>query len=181
MQRAIVQPADLSGAALDELKQWLGISRNTEDTQLLSLLQASLEICEAFTGQVPVEAEIEERLALCNLWQRLTSRPVRAITSAELLAIDGTQAPLASSDYEIDIDAHSCGSFRLGTNGEGQAMIVRCRAGIAVDWSSLPDALRHGIIRLAAYHYRDRDAEKALTPPASVAALWRPWRLLRLA
>ena len=55
-------------------------------------------------------------------------------------------------------------------------------AGLAADWAGLPDGLRHGVIRLAAHHYRERDAASAAaSPPAAVAALWRPWRAMRLA
>ncbi len=181
MQRAIVLPADLSGAALDELKQWLGISRDAEDAKLISLLQASLEICEAFTGQLPLEVELEERLAPSSRWQSLSSRPVRAITSAEWIASDGVHTLLTSDDYEVDIDAQSVGSIRTDRQINGTAIRVLCRAGLAMDWRSLPDALRHGIIRLSAYHYRERDMDKPLSPPASIAALWRPWRLMRFA
>ena len=38
------------------------------------------------------------------------------------------------------------------------------------------------VIRLAAHHYRGREnPEASSSPPASVAALWGPWRRLRLA
>ena len=53
---------------------------------------------------------------------------------------------------------------------------------LAEDWAEVPQAIRHGAIRLAAHLYRQRDSESGgTTPPAAVAALWRPWRKLRLA
>ena len=55
-------------------------------------------------------------------------------------------------------------------------------AGLAADWDQLPEGLHHGIMRLAAHQYRERDGTAAgPVPPASVAAFWRPWRRLRLA
>ena len=39
--------------------------------------------------------------------------------------------------------------------------------------------LRHGIVRLAAHQYRERD-EGAAVLPAAVIALWRPYRMVRL-
>ena len=47
----------------------------------------------------------------------------------------------------------------------------------------LPDAIRHGVIRLCAHQHRGRDDERkaAAVPPSVVAALWRPWRRMRLA
>ena len=49
------------------------------------------------------------------------------------------------------------------------------------EWSALPQGLRHGVIRLAAHLYRERDDPSgAAIPPAGVAALWQPWRQMRL-
>ena len=52
----------------------------------------------------------------------------------------------------------------------------------ATSWEEAEDGLRHGIVRHAAHQYRERDAglEGGSYPPAAVAALWRPWRTLRL-
>jgi len=50
------------------------------------------------------------------------------------------------------------------------------------DWADQPQAIRHGIIRLAAHLFGQRGADAApAAPPAAVAALWRPWRQLHLA
>lgn len=51
---------------------------------------------------------------------------------------------------------------------------------LPAEWSALPPALNEGIIRFAAHLYRDREAVSPTEPPAAVAALWRPWRELRL-
>ncbi len=49
----------------------------------------------------------------------------------------------------------------------------------ALEWTDLDEALRHGIVRFAAHQYRERD-EGTAQLPASIAALWRPWRMVRL-
>lgn len=46
-------------------------------------------------------------------------------------------------------------------------------------WDALDEALRHGIVRFAAHQYRERE-EGTSALPATVAALWRPYRLVRL-
>lgn len=52
----------------------------------------------------------------------------------------------------------------------------------ASEWADLPEAVRHGIVRLAAHQFRQRDDDRgAGLPPAAVAALWRPFRRLRVA
>ncbi|WP_370033645.1 head-tail connector protein [Qipengyuania mesophila] len=49
----------------------------------------------------------------------------------------------------------------------------------AAAWSDLDEALRHGIVRFAAHQYRERE-EGAAALPATIAALWRPHRTVRL-
>ena len=49
----------------------------------------------------------------------------------------------------------------------------------AAEWSALDEALRHGIVRFAAHQYRERD-EGTAPLPAAIAALWRPYRPVRL-
>ena len=49
----------------------------------------------------------------------------------------------------------------------------------ATGWSDLDEALRHGIVRFAAHQYRERDADGGHLP-ASITALWRPYRMVRL-
>ncbi len=48
---------------------------------------------------------------------------------------------------------------------------VRYRAGLADDPSGLPEAIRAGIIRLAAHLYAHRDGMPGAVPPAAVTAL----------
>ncbi|MFN3991004.1 MAG: hypothetical protein ACK4IS_12170 [Erythrobacter sp.] len=183
MQRIVVLPADVGEAGLSELKQWLGISRNTEDALLAGLLTAALDLCEAFTGQVPLAQLIEERLPPRRGLQLLGARPVREIAMVEVIAADGSRSPLTALDYTAEIAACGTASLRLLVPVQGRALAVQLVAGIAGDWASLPPPLRQGIIRLAAHYYRDRDSDgqrAPVPPPLSVSALWQPWRLMRL-
>ena len=181
MNRVILTPATLPSSALAELKQWLGITTSQDDEPLLALLRSALETCEAFTALLPIEAEAEEILPATAGWQDLHTRPIQAITAIEAVAADGSRSPLASGDFEIELDADGTGRVRLtGTLPQGR-IAVRFTAGLSTDWEALPDGLRHGMIRLAAHQHRERENEgSAPLPPASVAALWRPWRRMRL-
>lgn len=183
MERIIVQPPVLGGAALAELKHWLGISRPNEDAVLIGLLEASLGICEAFTGKTPLVQTVEEVIAPVAGWQELTSRPVRDVIGAALIAGDGSRQSLAipGDTFELQIADTAC--VRVLRPLEGRGVALRLVVGIAEDWEQVPAPLRHGIIRLAAHHYRDRDRDTkaSAAPPASVTALWRSWRAVRLA
>jgi uncharacterized phiE125 gp8 family phage protein len=185
MMRAIVTPPVLSPAALSDLKAWLGISTSTDDAELTALLMTALELCEGFTGTMPLTATCEDTVPACGAWQALSARPVQAITGVWMLAVDGTRTALEAGAYAIDIGADGTGTVRLRAPGDPARAVVRYTAGMAGEWSALPDALRHGVIRLAAYHHRARDDAEdgkapSAAPPAAVAALWRPWRRMRL-
>ena len=182
MRRAIITPPVLAPAALDELKEWLAITTPRDDAALTQLLRAALEMCEAFTGQMPLAATCEELLPATNRWQTLATRPVQAIVRIEGVAIDGSRFILEPTDYTIDLASDGAGMVKLLYPGPVHRIAVRFSAGLAAGWADLPEGLRHGVLRLAAHHYRERDAVTAASePPAAVAALWRPWRRMRLA
>lgn len=182
MHRTILTPAALSGAALAELKDWLGISASGEDAPLTAVLRSALDLCEGFTGLIPLETACEEVIPARAAWHKLTVRPVHAVTGVAALASDGTRSPLPVQTYAIDLDPDGHARVRLSGPASTPRLIVEMTAGLAPDWDNLPPGLRHGVIRLAADLYRDRTEPGApRTPPAAVAALWRPWRALCLA
>ncbi|WP_159976674.1 MULTISPECIES: head-tail connector protein [unclassified Novosphingobium] len=182
MNRVILTPAALPSSALAELKQWLGITTDSDDSLLTALLAAALETCEAFIGALPLEAECEELLSARAGWHSLATRPVQAIAAIEGLTGQATRLVLDPASWEADLDADGAGRVRLPLPGEAKRVAVRFTAGLAADWDALPESLRHGVVRLAAHQHRERDtAGAAPLPPASVAALWRPWRRMRLA
>ena len=181
MKRAIVAPAALPASALAEVKQWLGITIAQDDASLTALLRAGLDICEAFTGAMPLEAVCEEGHAISREWRSLATRPVQAISGIEAVGPDGLRTALGPSDYEIDLRADGTGLFRIVAPVDAERCVVSFVAGLAQTWAVLPEALRHGVVRLAAHQHRTReDAGASPIPPASVAALWQPWRRMRL-
>lgn len=182
MKRAIVTPAALAPAALSELKDWLGITLPADDAQLTQVLRASLELCEDFTGIMPLQQDCEAVLPVSSSWQALAARPVQAITAVDGLPAEGARFALPAANYAIELDADGGGRVLIHNPGAAGRVAVRFTAGLATDWASLPDGLRHGLLRLAAFQYRQREGDPAAALlPAAVAALWRPWRRLRLA
>ena len=181
MNRVVLTSATLPASVLAELQLWLGITTSHDDDLLARLLAAALETCEAFTGQVPLACTCEEVHPARSGWQVLAARPVRAIATLSSIAADGTRVALAPGDYALEIDAEGAGRFRLEAAMTGR-LAVTFSAGLAEEWDALPEGLRHGVVRLAAHQHREREgAGAAPLPPAAVAALWRPWRRLRLA
>lgn len=181
MKRIIIAAPALAPAAIAELKDWLGISTASEDAGLAALLRSALESCEAFTGTLPIESNCEELLPVASGWQRIEARPVHAITALDGIDAAGGRVTLSTSAYAIDLTADGTGLVRVLDPGLASRIAVRFAAGLATSWTGLPDGLRHGVIRLAAHQYRQRESGGMdAAPPAAVAALWRPWRQLRL-
>lgn len=181
MNRVILVPPVLVPGALAELKNWLAISSEQDDLSLVALLSSALDICEAFTREMPLEAQCEEVLPLTRDWQKLATTPVQAVTGIAQVHTDGTRTALAITDYALELEADGSARVRLLSPVVTGRLAVKFTAGIAPTWGSLPDSLRHGIVRLAAHHYRQRDSNDANpAPPAAVAALWSPWRRMRL-
>jgi uncharacterized phiE125 gp8 family phage protein len=182
MKRAIITPAALADAALAELKDWLAITTGGDDTALAALLRTTLETCEAFTGTMPLAQLCEEIVPASVRWQRLATRPVQAVTWVEGIPESGARFTIPVADYAVDLEADGGAAVRLLRPGTADRVAVRFTAGLAAGWADLPESLRHGVLRLAAHHFRQRDSEAPQAmPPAAVAALWRPWRRLRVA
>ena len=182
MKRAIITPAVLAGAALAELKAWLAITTPGDDAALSALLRTTLDTCEAFTGAMPLAQLCEEVLPASTCWQRLATRPVQAVTWVEGIPEAGARFAIPVADYAVDLEADGAAAFRLLRTGAADRVAVRFTAGLAAGWAELPESLRHGALRLAAHQYRERESERVSpVPPAAVAALWRPWRRLRVA
>ena len=173
--------ATAAAVPVEELKAFLRIAGSEEDALLAGLLRTATELCESFTRTALIERDVEETLRASAGWRRLARVPVRAILELSAVSADGTTAMLPAGDYAMDIDARGCGWVRVGGGSAAGLVSVRYRAGQAADWNGVPEPLRHGIVRLAAHLYAQREGVSAQAPPAAVSALWRPRRQLRLA
>lgn len=174
-------PAPLLAPARDEAKAYLRIDHADEDALIDRLIADAMVLAEAFTAQQLLQRAVVETLSAGSGWQRLSSAPVRSITGVEGLPADGAAFPLPVDSYAIDIDAHGQGWVRVTNPGAAGRIRVTLGAGLASDWSGLPEPVRLGILRLTAHLYTHRDSADDVGPPAAVAALLRPWRRMRLA
>jgi len=162
-------------ASIVEAKAYLRVDHVEEDALLGGLLRTARALCEAFTGRMLIAREVRETAAGCASWQRLSATPVGAIVGVS--SADGTALP--AGGFETDIDANGDGWVRVSAPGF-ERVRVTYRAGMAVDWNGVPEPLRQGIVRLVGHLYANRDGADDRGPPAAVAALWRPWRRMRL-
>lgn len=167
--------------SLNEARSWLRLGATIDDAVVAGLVRAATNICEAFVGQWLVVRDAEETLPLDAGAGalRLSVRPVVAINAVTLVADGDAETVLAASDYRLTIARD--GSARLSIRRSHTANRVRIayRAGIASDANGIPEAIRQGIVRMTQHLHDARDGG-AETPPAVIAALWKPWRLLSL-
>lgn len=173
-----IPPAAIAGA-LAPIKAYLRIEHDLEDDLLLSLAAVAIRLGEGFCGRVLIARTMGETLPACSDWRRLAATPVRAIVAVRGVPAEGADFPLPADAYAIDIDANGDGWVRVSNPGAAGRIAVTVDAGLAADWASLAEPIRQGAIRLVGYLHANRDgAEDA--PPAAVAALWRPFRRMRL-
>ncbi len=165
--------------SLNEARSWLRLGATIDDAVVAGLVRAATNICEAFVGQWLVVRDAEETLPLDAGALRLSARPVVAIDAVTLVADGDVETVLAASDYRLTIARD--GSARLSIRPPHTAHRVRIayRAGMASDANGIPEAIRQGIVRMTQHLHDARDGG-AETPPAVIAALWQPWRLLSL-
>lgn len=173
-------PVPVDSFALDEVKTYLRIDGDGEDSALLALIATAVEQCEAFVGQAVLQRAMTEVIVPETSWQVLSPTPVRAISGVAALAISGATVALAPSSYEIDIDADGRGRVRFLAPVSEKRAVVTMDAGVSATWAGLSESLRHGIVRLVAHYHVFRDRADELGPPAAVAALWRGSRQVRL-
>lgn len=166
-------------AGLAETKAWLRIETASDDAAIGALVRSAIGMAEDFCAQAMFARAGVERLALSSEWTRLRACPVSAISGARAVAADGAASTLAVGTYAVDITGDGDGWVRVSQSRAETRLEVDLMAGIAASWSSLPDSLRQGIVRLAAHLFTERESSDP--PPAIVTALWRPWRRMRIA
>jgi uncharacterized phiE125 gp8 family phage protein len=159
----------LPAAATDQAKAYALVGR---------LVRSAADLCEQFTRQALLARTFRERVAAAG-WYRLRRSPVRGVSSVDVLEGEST-VPLAVNRYAVEIDSNGNGRLRLFRADPRQVVSISYEAGLATEWDGVPEALRQGIIRLAAHFYAHRD-DRLADAPAAVTALWRPWRGLSLA
>jgi len=176
---AAIAPAPLP-VPLDQVKAFLRVSGSEEDALLAGLVRTASDLCEAFIRTALIDRDVEERIPASSAWTRLSLAPVRAILGLSAIGAGGEASALGADEHAVDIDSSGDGWVRvLRSDGPGR-VLVRYRAGQASDWNGVPEPLRHGIVRMTAHLYTHRDSEDGGAPPAAVAALWLPYRRLRL-
>jgi uncharacterized phiE125 gp8 family phage protein len=174
-----VSPAAIA-AAVAEARGFLRLEGEAEAALLARLAASAIALAEAFTGTLLVMRTVEDVLpaAAGGAWQLLAAMPVVAINGVTGLPAEGAPFVLPPEAYAVDVDGDARGWVRVIAPGAAGRVAVSYTAGLAADWAALPPPVAQGVAMLVAHLFNDRDGGRA--PPAAVAALWRPYRRMRL-
>lgn len=157
---------------------WLRAADGQDAASIASLCVSAIALAEAFCGQVLIARAGEQEVPANGTWAALTATPVTAITGVAAVTADGT-SPLPPVAYAIDLDAGGTGWVRAAQPVAAERLTVSFVAGEARGWADVPAPIAQGIAMLVAHLFDNRGGDAS--PPAAVAALWRPWRRVRLA
>lgn len=172
-------PAAVIADAVTAARQFLRAGDDAhgagEDAVIARAAGTAFALAEAFIGAVPVAVACEDVVAADGTWQRLGRAPVTDIAGGvTAMPVTGGALVLPVEAYAVDIDGGGQGWVRVGARADVRRVTVRYTAGMAADWAGVPMPIAQGIVMLIAHLVDDRAG--GASPPAAVAALWRPWR-----
>ncbi len=176
-----IDPLSLDGALLDEARAYLRLEQEEEDAPLGAILLAAVAHAERYLGQILIRRQMRETLPASAAWQRLHGSPFVAANSATGIPAEGATFMLTSDAFAIDVDGRGDGWIRVKTPGAAGRVELAYQAGLAGSWATLPEAIRLGVLRMAAHLHAHRDSADDAGPPAGVRVLLQPWRRVRLA
>ena len=165
-------------AAVAAARGYLRVGGTGEDALLATLARAAFGVGEAFTGAPFLLRAQEDLVAATGDWVPLLAEPVSAIAGVTGLPVGAAPFVLPPAAYAVDIDSGGRGWVRASPSAGTARVAVAYTAGLAATWDALPAAVAQGLVLLIAHLFEDRAG--ATLPPAAVAALWRPWRRMRL-
>lgn len=155
---------------LPELQAYARVESGEEEALLVGLLRVASDMCESFINQALLPRSFEAQTRAGDRWTLLPIQPVRSVSGVRR-ASDNEEVP--ASSYRVDIDPDGRG-FIAGLPA-GELFALAGVAGMAADSNGIPEPIRQGILRLAAYLFANRDSQSGDLPKA-VTALWRPYR-----
>ena len=182
MPATLYQAPASEPVSIPEVRAFLRIDGEQEDALLAALVRSARTVCESFIGKRLLRAEYSEDFLLSQASHvRLGERPFHVLTLAQLERAQGGFEPLSEDEYRLDETADGSVEMRVLTPySRNDRLHVRYRAGSYDDWNQVPEPIRHGLMRMVAHFHTHRDSMQDDRPPAIIAALWRPYRMLRL-
>lgn len=191
----LIEETSVPDAALpvDEFKAHLRLGtgfdpETVQDEVLRGFLRAALSAIEGRTGKALFERNFRWD---ATAWrqgdaQALPIAPIKALTTVEIVARDGTRSVVETDAYWLEQDP-ACPrlrstQFALPVIPQGGKAEIGFLAGYGDQWASLPPDLQQAVMLLAAHYYEYRD-ETSLSDgcmPFGVLSLVERYKAIRL-
>lgn len=182
----------LSGPAvepvgIEEARAFLRLDARDEDAFIAACVAAARQACESYTGRALINQTWQLYL---DQWPEsdipLPRPPLRSVETIKTYDANGAATLADPQSYWVDAAATPGRVRRRGTAiwpAPGRAVAgieITFIAGYGSSWNDVPAALRQGILMTVGYFFDHRDALWPAALPAPIAALWQPYRIVRL-
>ncbi|RMF08909.1 MAG: hypothetical protein D6763_08960 [Alphaproteobacteria bacterium] len=170
-----------------EARAYLRLDGDDDNAVVAACIMAARQACESYTG----------RSLISQTWQLYLDRwpegaiilprpPLQSVTSITVYDADGGATALDLGDFWVDSAAAPArllaksATVLLQPGRRLGGIEITYDAGYGDSWNDVPQALRQGILMAVANFYEHRAADSAAGLPAPIAALWQPYRVVRL-
>lgn len=179
------------GTLTDQLRELLKIDDHTEDTLLLTLIESAADYAEKYLARSlltqsrvkQIQAPTMRGLSASTLRVPtivLTYPPVIDVTRVYTVSDYGTETDIDADSYWLDEISDPPELYLSRTSWSGK-LRIEYQAGYGVTYSSLPDAIKRGILLHAAHLYKyrgDCPIEESAEKSGAIGA-YRIYRVVR--
>lgn len=194
MSYTIITPATLEALTVDEVKAYLRVDSDAEDTLLGVLIKASTEMAESYLGRFLLTTVIEEFYDFFPVYKTgvdpfrgdrniiyLSRGPVQTVASVKYIDGNGDEITVDASDYRTDLVSEPSRIFPehgwYGTKDTVNAVIIRYTCGYT-QASDVPANIKMAMLLIIGEMYEKRMDSVHRLPTASEYLL-NPYRVFR--
>ena len=194
MSYSIITPATLKALTVQEVKDYLRVDSDAEDTLLGVLIDASTQMAESYLGRFLLTTVIEEFYDFFPVYKTgvdpfhgdrniiyLSRGPVQAVASVKYIDGNGNEQTVTASDYRTDLVSEPSRIMPnegwLGTKDTVNAVIIRYTCGYT-QASDVPANIKMSMLLMIGEMYEKRVDSVHRLPTASEYLL-NPYRVFR--
>ena len=194
MSYSIITPATLKALTVQEVKDYLRVDSDAEDTLLGVLIDASTQMAESYLGRFLLTTVIEEFYDFFPVYKTgvdpfhgdrniifLSRGPVQSVASVKYIDGNGDEQTVTASDYRADLVSEPSRIMPnegwLGTKDTVNAVIIRYTCGYT-QASDVPANIKMAMLLMIGEMYEKRMDSVHRLPTASEYLL-NPYRVFR--
>lgn len=194
MSYTVITPATLKPLTVQEVKDFLRVDSDAEDTLLGVLIDAATEVAQHYLGRFLLTTVVEEFYDFFPVYKTgvdpfqgdrniiyLSRGPVQSVASVKYIDGNGDEQTVTSTDYRTDLVSEPARIMPdhgwYGTKDTVNAVIVRYTSGYT-QASDVPANIKVALLLIIAEMYEKRVDSVHRMPTASEHLL-NPYRVFR--